>query len=142
MRVVVATQDRKNVNGHFGSARIFQFFELDQDESRFLEECEFETVSSEDGTHGPEAEGRLERKIEVIKGSALVFVTGIGGSVSNRVKKVAVHPVKLPEAEPIPALLARIQAMLREDPPIWLRRILAAEGASAGTGRDGDDSIQ
>lgn len=118
------------------------FFELDQDESFFLEECEFDMVSSEDGSHGSEAEGRLERKVEVIKGSALVFVTGIGGSVSNRVKKVAVHSVKLPEAEPIQALFARIQAMLKENPPIWLRRIIAVEDTTARTERSEDDPIR
>lgn len=142
MRVAIATQDRENVNGHFGSARIFQFFELGRDECRFLEECEFDNVSSEDGSHGADAEGRLDRKIEVIKGSALVFVTGIGGSVSNRVKKAAVHPVKLPEAEPIQTLLARIQGMLRSDPPIWLRRLMAVEEVSVEYMCEDDDPLR
>jgi nitrogen fixation protein NifX len=129
MRIAIATQDRLNVNGHFGSARIFQFFELGGSEPLYLEEFEFQTVSAEDGNHQGEAEDRLAHKIDALKGTALLFVTGIGGPVSNRVSRANVHPIKLSAEEPIPSLLSRIQVMIQGDnPPMWLRRVIAADG--------------
>ncbi|MCA1910202.1 MAG: nitrogen fixation protein NifX [Magnetospirillum sp.] len=129
MKVAIATQDGTNVDGHFASARTFKFFSITKDEAHFLEEMQFETVSAEEGRPQEEGEDRLVRKIEALKGCALLFVTAIGGPAAARVVRANVHPVKLPAPEPISDLCARTQGMLKGNPPPWLRKIIAAEEA-------------
>jgi nitrogen fixation protein NifX len=132
MRVAIATQDGQNANGHFGSARIFQFFELTQDGARFLEEQRFDSVSAEDGQHQPEEEDHLSPKILAIEGCAMLVVADMGNAVALRVARANVHPIKLSTSEPIPSVLSRIQEMLKSTPPpTWLRRLVALEQAKS-----------
>jgi len=38
------------------------------------------------------------------------------------------HPIKTPQASPIPEVLERTRAMLAASPPPWLRKVLAQAG--------------
>lgn len=129
MKVAIATQDGVNVNGHFASARTFKFFSITKGEANLLGEMQFDTVSGEEGRPQEEGEDRLVRKIDALKGCALLFVTAIGGPAAARVVRANVHPVKLPAPESISNVLARTQAMLNGNPPPWLRKIITAEQA-------------
>ena len=130
MRVVLATQDRENVNGHFASTRLFMFYDVTAEGHRFLEEVTFDVVTGEEGRTGVQEDGedRLAPKLKAIEGSVLMFVTAIGGPAAARVVRTNVHPVKLPKAEPIGEVLERVQTMLKGNPPPWLRKILATQG--------------
>lgn len=136
MRVAIATQDRENVNGHFASTRLFMFFDVDTEGYRFLEEVTFEVVTKEEGHSklGEDSEDRLGTKLKAIEGSALMFVTAIGGPAAARVVRANVHPVKLSNPESIESVLGRIQTMLKGNPPPWLRKMLAIHnGETAAT---------
>ena len=133
MRIAIATQDRENVDGHFASTRVFMFYDVDTEGYRFLDEATFDMVTTEEGQGRAQDEGedRLATKVKAIEGSALLFVTAIGGPAAARVVRANIHPVKLPKAEPIEQVLQRVQAMLKGNPPPWLRKILAAQSPDA-----------
>ncbi len=133
MRIAIATQDRENVDGHFASTRVFMFYDVDTEGYRFLDEATFDMVTAEEGQGRAQDEGedRLATKVKAIEGSALLFVTAIGGPAAARVVRANIHPVKLPKAEPIEQVLQRVQAMLKGNPPPWLRKILAAQSPDA-----------
>jgi len=130
MRVAVATQDRVTADGHFASARVFMFFNVTRDSVELVDDVSFDVVTDEEGSRsGPEGgEDRLGAKLDAIRGSALMFITAIGGPAAARVVRNNVHPIKLTAPEPIDQVLARIQTMLRGNPPPWLRKIVASEG--------------
>lgn len=135
MRVALATQDGENVNGHFASTRLFKFYEVTPEGYHHIEDITFDVVTAEEGRTGPlgeDGEDRIGVKLKAIEGSALMFVTAIGGPAAARVVRTNVHPVKLPKAEPIDEVLGRVQTMLNGNPPPWLRKILAqGQNASA-----------
>ena len=137
MRVAFATQDRANVDAHFASARNFLFYDIGPDGHSFVEAVEFDTVSQQDGNHSEDGEDRLLAKIDALSGSALLFVRAIGGPAAARVVRAHVHPIKLPDDEPIPSVIERVRAMLNSNPPPWLRR--AVENRAAGPERFIDD---
>ena len=137
MRVAFATQDRARVDAHFASARTFLFYDIGPDEHSFVEAVQFDTVSTEDGQHSEDGEDRLATKIDALTGSALLFVRAIGGPAAARVVRAKVHPIKLPDDEPITAVIERVTQMLKSNPPPWLRR--AIRDAESGPDRFLDD---
>ncbi len=54
-----------------------------------------------------------------------MFCLAIGGPSAARVVAAKIHPIKVPAAQPIEAVLERTRAMLDGTPPPWLRKVLA-----------------
>ena len=54
-------------------------------------------------------------------------MAAIGGSGAARVVALGVHPMKVPQPEPITDLLEKLKDVLKGTPPPWLRKILARE---------------
>lgn len=137
MRVAFATHDRTTVDAHFASAKTFLFYDIGPETHSFVEAMQFDLVSGEDGVHADDGEDRLGAKIAALAGTALLFVRAIGGPAAARVVGAKIHPIKLPEDEPIAAVIERIRLMLKTNPPPWLRRAL--KDAEAGPERFIDD---
>jgi nitrogen fixation protein NifX len=136
MRIAFATHDRTTVDAHFASARTFLLYDVGADRVSFHEAVQFESVSDEDGRHD-DGDDRLAAKIDALSGCAVLFVRAIGGPAAARVVRARVHPVKLPQPEPIAGVIERLRAMLATNPPPWLRK--AVRDAESGPERFIDD---
>lgn len=136
MRIAFATHDKTNVDAHFASAKTFLFYDVGPDGHSFIEAVQFGIVTQEDGNHD-EGEDRLAAKIDALMGSSLLFVRAIGGPAAARVVRAKVHPIKLPNDEPIAQVIDRVRTMLKTNPPPWLRRAL--KDSEAGDERFIDD---
>jgi len=123
MKVAFATQDLTRIDAHFGWARNLAVYDLTP-ESWALDRVEsFTGDLQEDGD-----EDKLAPKLEALKGVSILVVAAIGGSGAARVVAQNIHPMKVAEPEPIEAMLAKLQAVLKGTPPPWLRKILAKGG--------------
>lgn len=122
MKVAFATQDLKRVDAHFGWAKNIAIYELSATDYRFLEAVQFEGDLQEDGN-----EDKLAPKLDAIRDCAILYVAAIGGSGAARVVAQGIHPMKVPQPEPIAGLLEKLQEVLRGTPPPWLRKVLARE---------------
>ena len=128
MKVAFATNVMTHVDAHFGGARQMVFYEVTGEDSRLIEAVQFDRVSGEDGSHGPDdGEDRLGPKIDALAGCSLLFVLAIGGPAAARVVGLKVHPIKLAGIEPIAAVILRVQGMLTGNPPPWLRKVLMTD---------------
>ena len=127
LRVAIATQDLRSLNAHFGSARRFAVYDVMPAEARFVEAVSFGDVSDETGAHVDDGTDRIGAKVAALTGCHLLFVLAIGGPAAAKVVGAHIHPVKLPTAEPIDAILARVQAMMTGNPPPWLRKVMGAQ---------------
>jgi nitrogen fixation protein NifX len=125
MKVAIATNDMKALNAHFGSTPKFAVYEVTKDDWRFVEALEFDHVSDQSGQHADDGEDRLSKKIDALRGCALVFVLAIGGPAAAKVINARVHPIKVPEPQPIDQVLDRVKTMLAGTPPPWLRKVMA-----------------
>ena len=126
LKIAIATRDMKGLNAHFGSAPKFAVYEVSQTRWRFLEALDFSdfSLSDESGRHAEDGDDRITPKVEALTGCHLLFVLAIGGPSAVKVVRAGIHPVKLPQAQPIEDVLARVQTMLAGSPPPWLRKIL------------------
>jgi nitrogen fixation protein NifX len=139
MRIAVATQDRKTVDAHFAGARTFMFYDIGPEGHTFLEAVQFDDITDESGVHRDDGEDRLAAKIGALAGASLLFCRAIGGPAAARVIRARVHPVKLPADEPIAQVIERVRAMLRGNPPPWLRKAMRDGGAGAERFIDDED---
>jgi nitrogen fixation protein NifX len=119
MKIAFATQDLKRVDAHFGWAKNIAVYELSTEESRLAEVFRFEGDLKEDGN-----EDKITPKVEAIKDCAIVYVAAIGGSAAGRVVQAGIHPIKVTQPEEIADLLAKLQTVLKGNPPPWLRKAL------------------
>ncbi len=131
MRIAFATQDLRTMDAHFAGARNLAIYDVTADESRFLEAVRFDEASNEDGVHADPDEDRITPRVDALEGCALLFVLAIGGPAAAKVVNHRIHPVKLPQPEPIDQVLARVQTMLRTAPPPWLRKAMGHNGAKS-----------
>jgi nitrogen fixation protein NifX len=127
LRVAIATQDLKTLNAHFGSARRFAIYDVTPETSRFVEAHAFGEVSDETGSHNPSGDDKIGLKVAALTGCNLLFVLAIGGPAAARIVGARIHPVKLPAPESIDSIVARIQTMMRGNPPPWLRKAMATQ---------------
>ncbi len=119
MKVAFATQDLKRVDAHFGWAKNIAIYELTEDGHHFLEAIQFDGDLQEDGN-----EDKLAPKIEAVKDCAILYVAAIGGSGAARVVANNIHPMKVTQPEAIEDLLDKLQAVLKGNPPPFLRKAM------------------
>ncbi len=116
MRVAFASTDGTAIDTHFGWAKTFYLYEVDETQSVFIEAV--------DSSEEPEEEhAKLAYKIETLGGADIMYCTQIGPTASKMVQSAGVYPVKVAEGEKIDDAVAKLQGMLRDNPPIWLLRI-------------------
>ncbi|MCL5980071.1 nitrogen fixation protein NifX [Acidithiobacillus sulfuriphilus] len=119
MKIAFATQDMKRVDAHFGWAKNVAIYEVTADGHQFLEAIQFDGELAEDGN-----EDKLAPKLDAIKDCAILYVAAIGGSGAARVVAMKVHPIKVNEPESITDILNKLQVVLRDAPPPWLRKAM------------------
>lgn len=124
MKVAFATQDKQRVDAHFGWARNIAIYDVTPTGYRFVANHEFGGRLEEDGD-----EDKLAPKLAAIAGCAILYVAAIGGSGAARVVAQKIHPIKVPQPEPILDILDKLQEVLSGTPPPWLRKALIADGA-------------
>ena len=122
MKIAFTTQDKEHVDAHFGWAKSIVVYDVSPSGHRFVESFEFGDKLEEDGD-----EDKLAPKLEAIKDCAIVYVAAIGGSGAARVVAMKIHPIKVPQPEPITQILDKLQVVLQGTPPPWLRKALAKD---------------
>lgn len=123
MKVAFATQDLERIDAHFGWARNLAIYDLSAEGWSLDRVEEFSGELNEDGD-----EDKLLPKLEALKGVSILVVAAIGGSGAARVVAQNIHPMKVPEPEPIEDMLGKLQEVLKGTPPPWLRKIMAKSG--------------
>jgi nitrogen fixation protein NifX len=116
MKIAFATEDLKRVDAHFGWASKIAVYEISAEGYKLLEVLQFEEGLQEDGN-----EDKLAPKIDAIHDCSILYVVAIGGSGAARVVQKGIHPIKVPQPEEITSLLDKLQAVLKGNPPPWLR---------------------
>jgi nitrogen fixation protein NifX len=116
VRIAFASDDRRQVNQHFGAAAAFAIFEMSETESRLVEVAEF-IETAMDGH-----EGKLAAKIELLQGCAAVYCNAAGASAIQQLLAKGIQPMRVDEGTSIDGLLSCLQQ--QSEPPLWLAKHL------------------
>jgi nitrogen fixation protein NifX len=118
LKIAFATSDMNTVNQHFGSAKSFAIYAVNQDETQLLEAAQF-GVLAQDGN-----EDKLSVKIDLLAGCAAVYCQAIGTSAINQLIAKGIQPVKVHEGSKIVDLLSDLQNELKAGPSSWLAKAM------------------
>ncbi|GAA5214934.1 NifB/NifX family molybdenum-iron cluster-binding protein [Corallincola platygyrae] len=119
VKIAFATGDREHVDQHFGSARSFLIYALDEDLHHLVEVVEFKP------TAGGHDDGKLQPKFKALEGCAAVHFIACGPPAIRQLLNMGVQPVKVEEGSDIHGLLDAARTELNEVPDSWLAKTLA-----------------
>jgi len=117
MKVAFASTDKIHVDEHFGHAEEFYIWEIGPDDAALSAVVQ---VKAEAGY----IDDKIEARTAVLADCALVYVAEIGGPAAARLVQKKIHPIKSKECEPITVVVAKLQEVLKDNPPPWLRKAM------------------
>ena len=117
MKIAFTTSDGSMIDQHFGQCESFQIWEIGPDQASFLE-----SVTTE--THGSDEEDRIAARAKILSDCAIVYTMQIGGPAAAKLVAQKIHPMKTNAAVGLPETVARLQEVLRGNPPPWLRKAM------------------
>lgn len=121
LKIAFCTDDMKQVNQHFGSAKTFAIHAVDMNHSELLEVAEFGKLD-QDGN-----EDKLANKISLLAGCAAVYCEAVGASAIRQLLAAGIQPVKVYRGSQIADLLEDFQQELRSGPAAWVAKALARQ---------------
>ncbi|MDY0263090.1 nitrogen fixation protein NifX [Syntrophotalea acetylenica] len=117
MKIAFATSDNQSIDQHFGWSTQFAIWEVGADVSRFLSMVDIEPASDHE-------DDKIDARLKRLGDCTIVYVTEIGGPAAARLVANRIHPVKSRGHETIREVIGRLQAVLANNPPPWLRRAM------------------
>ena len=120
LKVAFATRDLKHVDQHFGAAKSFAIYAVDQDKLRFVEASEF----SQGGMDGNE--DKLAAKIAALDGCIAVYSQAAGASAIRQLKAKGIQPMEVSPGIRIRDLLESLQDELIQGPNNWLAKAITS----------------
>lgn len=117
MKVAFASTDKIHIDEHFGRAQQFYVWDVSADDAALNGVVQVEQ-------HGDDEADRIEARCSGVADCSLVYVAMIGGPAAARLVAKKVHPIKVKDAATIADTVKRLQEVLRDNPPPWLRKAL------------------
>ncbi len=117
MKIAFTTTDGTMIDQHFGQCESFQIWEIGPDQASFLE-----SVTTEE--HGSDEEDRITARAKILADCAIVYTMQIGGPAAAKLVAQKIHPMKTNTEVSLPETVARLQEVLRGNPPPWLRKAM------------------
>ena len=117
MKVAFTSKTGEIIDQHFGMSESFHVWEIGPEEATFVE-----TVSV--GSHGDDEEDRIGARADLLKDCAIVYTMQIGGPAAAKLVARKINPMKTNAEVPIAEIVAKLQEVLRGNPPPWLRKAM------------------
>ena len=117
MKVAFASTDKVAIDEHFGRAETFLLYEIGPESSEFSGVVQVQADSEDE-------EDKIEARSAALADCALVYVAQIGGPAAARLVAKKIHPLKSKPGETIGEVVAKLQEVLRNSPPPWLRKAM------------------
>jgi nitrogen fixation protein NifX len=124
VKIAFTSSDGRIIDQHFGQASRFWIWEIGPETA---EPVGAVTV----GPTGSDEEDRIAARASAISGCAVVYTQQIGGPAAARLVSRRIHPMKTQAEVPVAEVVARLQEVLRNRPPPWLRRLIDPAPAEA-----------
>ncbi|HIK57455.1 MAG TPA: dinitrogenase iron-molybdenum cofactor biosynthesis protein [Synechococcales cyanobacterium M55_K2018_004] len=121
IRVAIASNNREQLDGHFGSCLRYLIYQLSPDEIRLIDiRSALEADLSED---------KNAYRVSLIKDCPVLYVVAIGGPAAAKVVQGGIYPIKKDKGGLAREVLQELQQAIATSPPPWLAKILGvAEG--------------
>jgi len=119
MKVAFASTDKVHIDEHFGQAEAFCLWNIGPDAAAFCG-----VVQVKPDTEAGHSDDKIEARAAALADCALVYVAEIGGPAAARLVAKRIHPIKSKDQEPITVVVEKLQEVLRNNPPPWLKKAM------------------
>jgi nitrogen fixation protein NifX len=119
VRVAVASNNREQLDGHFGSCLRYLIYQLSATEMRLVD---IRSAIEADLT-----EDKNAYRVSLIKDCQIVFIVSVGGPAAAKVVQANIYPLKKEEGGAARERLAELQRAIATSPPPWLAKILGVD---------------
>ena len=117
MKVAFASSDNQCVDEHFGQAERFCVWDISTATAAFSGLIQLQQTPADEAD-------RIESRCAALQDCALVYVAQIGGPAAARLVAKRIHPIKSKDNEKIESIVEKLQQVLRDNPPPWLRKAM------------------
>jgi nitrogen fixation protein NifX len=124
MKVAFTSTDGKAVDLHFGQASEYWIWEVEPDRAELLGRV------TPLATKGEDEEDRTRARADAVSGCAIVYTRQIGGPAAAKLVARRIHPMKTGAAVPVAEVVAKLQEVLKGNPPPWLRKAMGGAASS------------
>jgi nitrogen fixation protein NifX len=119
IRVAVASNNREQLDGHFGSCLRYLIYQLSAQDMRLIDiRSALEADLSDD---------KNAYRVGLIKDCHVLYVVAIGGPAAAKVVQGGIYPIKKDEGGLAREMLSELQHALATSPPPWLAKILGVQ---------------
>ena len=117
MRIAFTSTSGDRIDLHFGQAEHFHVWEVGPEHASFVERVSAITSAGDE-------EDRTAARAGAIAGCAIVYTVQIGGPAAAKLVARRIHPMKTQQEVAIADAVARLQEVLRGNPPPWLTKAM------------------
>jgi len=116
IRVAVASNNREELDGHFGSCLRYLIYQLSAQEIRLIDiRSALEAELTDD---------RNAFRVSLIKDCPILYIVAIGGPAAAKVIQGGVYPMKKEKGGLAREVIVELQRAIATSPPPWLAKIL------------------
>jgi nitrogen fixation protein NifX len=116
IRVAIASNNREELDGHFGSCLRYLIYQLSAQEMRLIDvRSAIEADLSED---------KNAFRVNLIKDCHIIYVMAVGGPAAAKVVQAGIYPIKKEHGGSAKTILSELQHAIATSPPPWLAKIL------------------
>ena len=117
MKIAFTSTTGEMIDLHFGQAASFHVWEVGPDSADFVEQRGV-------GEHGGDEEDRIAARARLLVDCAIVYTMQIGGPAAAKLVAKKIHPMKTNSEVSLKETVAKLQEVLRGNPPPWLRKAM------------------
>src|SRR5512142_2971162 len=133
MKVAFTSTTGEIIDEHFGQSTSFHVWEIGPDEAHFLTKVGAITICEDE-------EDRIAARATAIADCAIVYTMQIGGPAAAKLVSRRIHPMTTAAEVPVAGVVAKLQGVLRGNPPPWLRKAMGERPAPLAEAREEDVS--
>lgn len=123
MKVAFTSSNGELIDQHFGMSESFQIWEIGPGDARYLE-----TVTA--AAQGEAVEDKIKARAEALSDCTMVYTMQIGGPAAAKLVARKIQPMKTSTEVPITEIVDKLQALIKGNPPPWMRKALGMAPAA------------
>ncbi|GAM10769.1 protein NifY [Geobacter sp. OR-1] len=124
MKVAFSSSNGEMIDQHFGQCQNFHIWEIGPEQAVALNIVTAVTTAEDE-------EDRIAARAGALAGCAIVYTMQIGGPAAAKLVAKKIHPMKTNTEVPVAEIVAKLQEVLRGNPPPWLKKALNKDNCSS-----------
>jgi nitrogen fixation protein NifX len=131
MRVAFSTSTGVAIDKNFLKTKSFTIWDIGPEEACYVQTL---TIDNDAGN----GEKRIAARADALSDCAIVCARQINGPAAAKLVARCIHPMKTGSSIPVEEIIGKLQQVLRENPPPWIRKAQLGDTMKTATAVDNE----